>query len=73
VTIIKLIIISSIVIGAVAVTIKLFMADTDPRPMRDDSKLSARGPLMAALRVFAVIVGIGVVVAVAYGFIILAR
>jgi hypothetical protein len=72
-TVVKLIIISSIVIAAIVVTVRLFMADTDPHPIRDDSKLSLRSPLMSALRVFAVIVSIGVVIGVTYGFIIVAR
>lgn len=71
-TVVKLII-SSIVIAAVVVTIRMFMSDTDPHPMRDETKLSPRGPLMATLRLFAIIVSIGVVIGVAYGFIILAR
>jgi hypothetical protein len=72
-TIVKLIIISSIVIAAIVITVRLFMADTDPHPIRDDSKLGFRSPLMSALRVFAIIVSIGVAIGVAYGFIILAR
>jgi hypothetical protein len=65
----KLIVIMSVVIAAMVVTIKLFMADTRPPPLRDDSKRTIRGPVLSALRIFALIVGIGLFIGVAYSFI----